>query len=158
MPLSQNALIFIGAALFAVVLLLLARARTGRGRGARRPSSRGPTDLRYLCAGCEGQFNHSKRTVAAWEKGTRRFYCNPCHAKWRGSQPTQPVQGDNRTGAGRSSGNVQGDKRPSSTASVRPPHANLRPARTGSGGGCLGATILVIAVPVAAVYIAAKHA
>ena len=98
MSFMPQLLVAFGVALVVVVLLLLFRSRAARNRGSHHSVSRGPANLRFVCAGCEVQFNHTRRTLGAWEKGTRRFYCNACHTKWRGSHPTQPIQGD-ATGA-----------------------------------------------------------
>ncbi|RQP26699.1 YtxH domain-containing protein [Piscinibacter terrae] len=66
--------------------LLWLRAKGKRTRNVGRPVSDGPANLRYSCAGCSQQFTHSRRTLAAWKRGDRRFYCNACHTKSRGSR------------------------------------------------------------------------
>lgn len=40
-----------------------------------------PTNLRYTCAGCAGQFTHSRRTLSARDKGAKSFYCNACNTR-----------------------------------------------------------------------------
>ncbi len=37
----------------------------------------------YTCSDCGTAMPHNKRTIAAWEKGVRNFYCRSCHGKWR---------------------------------------------------------------------------
>jgi len=88
------------AAVVALVVLVgglwVLRARTKRTRNVGRPVSGGPKSLRYTCAGCSQQFTHSRRTLGAWTKGTRQFYCNACHTKSRGSHPAPAAQGRRR--------------------------------------------------------------
>jgi len=76
----------IAAAVFLIGLLYL-RARTKRTRSVGLRVAGGPANLRFTCAGCSGEFTHSRRTLAAWQKGTRKFFCNACHTKWQGSHP-----------------------------------------------------------------------
>jgi hypothetical protein len=49
------------------------------GKGRREIPA--PANLRYTCAGCAGQFTHSRRTLSAREKGAKSFYCNACHTR-----------------------------------------------------------------------------
>jgi hypothetical protein len=81
----------IAAAAIAVAVLvigvLLRRWRATRTRNVGRPVSGGPANLRFVCAGCSQQFTHSRRTLTAWEAGTRRFLCNACHTLRRGLRP-----------------------------------------------------------------------
>lgn len=77
-------------AIAAVVLLLLLTLRN-RGRGSnRRTRPRGPGNARYVCARCSGEFLHSNRTISAWEKGTKRIFCDGCHKQWISKQPPRP--------------------------------------------------------------------
>ena len=156
---TPELLIPLGAALFVVVLLLLLRARAARNRGGQRVVSRGPANLRFVCAGCEGQFTHSRRTLGAWEKGTRRFYCNPCHAKWRGSHPAQPAQ-PVRAGATETTGSHPRARRsePASVGSGSTSRTRFQSARSGSGSGCLGTVLLLVAVPIALGFLAVQYA
>jgi hypothetical protein len=78
----------IAAAAFLIGLLYL-RARTKRTRSVGLRVTGGPANLRFTCAGCSGQFTHSRRTLVAWQKGTRKFFCNACHTKWQGAHPPQ---------------------------------------------------------------------
>ena len=156
MSFMPQLLVAFGVALVVVVLLLLFRSRAARNRGSHHSVSRGPANLRFVCAGCEGQFNHTRRTLGAWEKGTRRFYCNACHTKWRGSHPTQPIQGD-ATGA---TGPHPHTRRaePAAVRSVSALHTRFHSAQSGSGRGCLGAALLFVAVPTAFVYVVVQYA
>ena len=144
------------AALVVVVLLLFLRARAARNRSSQRPVSRGPNNLWFVCAGCEGQFNHTRRTISAWEKGTRRFYCNACHTKWRGSHPAQSAQGTMTQSAGAGSWRTQA--RATAGGSFSTSRRDFQQAHSGSGGGCLGAAILLLAVPVAVAFVVVQYA
>lgn len=61
----------------------------------------------FVCSGCGTQDRHNNRTLGAWQRGSRSFFCRQCHEKWRQQQVAQP-----------------------------------------SGAGCLGASLLLLAVPV----------
>jgi hypothetical protein len=124
MPQTTPELAAIVAAILAFLVgLWLWRARTRRTRNVGRKVANGPSNLRFKCAGCSQQFTHSRRTLSAWEKGGRGFYCNACHTKWRGSRTVQPSHGS------------------------RPPPHPAASARERSG--CLGVVLLAIAVPAA---------
>jgi hypothetical protein len=158
MRLTPEVLVALAAALVVAVVLLFLRARAARNRGSQRPVSRGPANLRFVCAGCEGQFNHTRRTLGAWEKGTRRFYCNACHTKWRGSHPAQLAQSNSTQSAGAGAGGSRREERAPDGGSFSASRRDLQPARSGSGGGCLGAAILLVAVPVALAFVVAQYA
>lgn len=104
-----------GIAFLVGVLYLRARARRTRSVGLHVAS--GPANMRFTCAGCSGKFTHNRRTLGAWEKGSRAFYCNACHTKWRGHPPPKPGQ----------------------MVPVR--------AQKKGGAGCLGLALLLLAVP-----------
>jgi hypothetical protein len=158
MLLTPGILVGLGTILAIVVVLLVVRARAAQNRISKRIVSRGPQKLRFICAGCEGQFNHTKRTIGAWEKGIRRFYCNACHTKWRGSHPAQPVQSNVTDAPGAFAGSSRRKEPASSGGSFSTSRTKLQPARSGSGGGCLSATVLLVAVPAALVFVVAKYA
>jgi len=40
----------------------------------------------FACSGCGIQKKHTQRTVAAWKRGSRSFFCRECHGKWRDKQ------------------------------------------------------------------------
>lgn len=52
-----------------------------------------PPEKDFLCAGCKSIFPHSKRTIAVWQKGFRKIYCDTCHGQWRASQPAPSSSG-----------------------------------------------------------------
>ena len=156
MQLTPELIAGLAVALFIVVILLFRLGRAGRGRKINRPVSHGPANLQFICAGCAERFTHTKRTVGAWEKGTRRFYCNACHAKWRGSQPpSQSVRSAQSAAAGQATRSSRTEPSPSSSSPARVGRAH---ARAGSGSGCLGVVFLLVAVPVAIVVAAVRYA
>lgn len=152
MQLSEAMLLAIGGALVAIIFLIaLVKASSNRTRKTTRPTSRGPASMQFVCAGCAQQFTHTKRTVAAWEKGTRRFFCNACHQKWRGSRAPQEPQVSGPVGL---PGQVP-QPAPTSPARVSVSggafaQSNVRthnsPAESRSG--CLGVSVLFIVLPV----------
>lgn len=78
----------VGVVVFLAGLVYL-RLRARRTRSVGLRIANGPANLRFTCAGCSGQFTHSRRTIAAWNKGTRKFVCNACHTKWHGVLPNR---------------------------------------------------------------------
>jgi hypothetical protein len=152
MQFSGNMLLIIGGALIGIIFLIaVVRARTKQTRKTTRPTSRGPASLQFTCAGCSQQFTHTKRTVAAWEKGTRRFFCNACHQKWRGSRPPQEAQVSAPVG---SPGQVPqsvpvSPARKSATAGAfAKSSVQSRYSPAESRSGCLGVAVLFIVLPV----------
>jgi hypothetical protein len=145
MQLSWFAVSLAGVAVFSVVVvLLLARANSARKRRANPSTARGPSNLHFVCAGCGDQFTHTKRTVAAWEKGTRRFFCNSCHRSWRETRPEPPNPAglSARTSA------------PSRSRSSQPAsHTGVAPTRS----GCLSVLVVLVVLPVT-LYVVAKYA
>lgn len=152
MQFSDNTLLMIGGASVALILLIaIARAKSKQTRKTTRPASRGPASMQFICAGCSQQFTHTKRTVAAWEKGTRRFFCNACHQKWRGSRPPQEAQ---------TSGSVGSPGHVPQSAPVSPASASVaaraftkqsvqaRYSTHESRSGCLGVAVLFVVLPV----------
>ena len=116
-----------------VVVALLALLRRS---GSRRSPSRGPNNLHFVCAGCNGQFTHTKRTVSAWERGSRRFFCDSCHRSWREANPGAPAPAQASRAAYRQS-------------SPR----GLVPARS----GCMSVIVVVAVLPLL-LYAAARYA
>jgi hypothetical protein len=135
MQLSPTVIAALVAALVVVVVVVLLRQR-----GPRRThtsSYRGPDNLHFVCAGCKGQFTHTKRTVAAWERGSRRLFCNSCHRSWREGNP-----GASRDGA-------QAPRQAARSASPR----RLAPTRS----GCLSVVVVAAVLPLL-LYAAARYA
>lgn len=148
--------LFIGAGLAAAVAVaIVVRQLEKGGRGVQRPAPRGPANLRFTCAGCSEQFTHTRRTLGAWEKGTRRFYCNECHKKWRNSQPPQPLQREGSPGA------TYASLRRNGSGSSSPPfqqRTSARPVKANAGSGCLGMLVLAVAVPIGLAFVVAQYA
>ena len=158
MPSAHELLVSLAVALVVLVLFVLVRARVKRNRTPQRTSARGPANLSFTCAGCEEQFTHTKRTLGAWEKGTRRFFCNACHTKWRASHPTQPVQGTGIRAVARPPYSSRSEESAHSAGSHLHSHSANRPPRAASGSGCLGAALLLIAIPIALVVAIVQYA
>ena len=138
-------------ALVVVGFFVVTRKRSTRLDPTISPRSRSPASLHYVCAGCSVQFTHSRRTIGAWEKGTRRFFCSNCHTKWRHKQPLRDAQ----TSASPTQRREHTLLRPSGFA--MPPSATqasrrgLAPARS----GCLTVIVVLVAVPVVIIFVAA---
>ncbi len=41
-----------------------------------------PREKMFRCARCGANTLHSDRTVFAWTRGERMFYCDPCNSAW----------------------------------------------------------------------------
>jgi hypothetical protein len=145
MLLSPLALSLAGVVLLALLAAFAFRTWRSRSGTSARGTARGPGNLHFVCAGCTGQFTHTKRTVAAWERGTRRFFCNSCHKSWREAQPPQSEQGSQSFHGAPVSANAR---------TVRGGRSvGLAPARS----GCLSVVIVAFVLPVAA-YVVARYA
>ena len=117
------------AIVVAIVLLVLLSRRNRATKPIERTRPRGPGSARYVCAKCAGEFLHSNRTISAWEKGTKRIFCDGCHKQWLNQQP-RPVR-------------------------ASPPSAPARShTRQGNpkASGCLGVLLLLAVIPSAIVY------
>lgn len=138
-------------ALVVVGLFVVTRKRSNRPYPAISNRSRGPASLHYVCAGCSAQFTHSRRTIGAWEKGTRRFFCNNCHTKWRDRQPPRDVQssGSPTQARERTLSRQSGSASPSSA-----PHAS-RPSLAPARSGCLTVIVLLVAIPIVIRFVTA---
>jgi hypothetical protein len=102
----------------------------------------------FTCAGCSGQFAHTKRTVAAWEKGSRRVFCDACHKKWRNAQPPQTSSvRANASAPSRSS--VERGKPGRVPGLAYSPEAK-------APGGCLGVVLLMLLIPVVVLALVAN--
>ena len=139
----------IAIAIAVVVVALLVHLFRGRAKsqGAKAHAlSRGPANLHFACAGCSAQTTHTKRTVAAWEKGNHRYFCDSCHKKWRESLPKQRQQEypaavqapEKLPAAHREAASVQ------VPASI-PRQRGLAPARS----GCLSVFLALVILPTA---------
>jgi hypothetical protein len=137
--------IAIGVAVI-VAAFLLARAARGKP-SVRRPVSTytGPASVNFQCAGCGQQFQHTKRTIAAWKKGFRRISCDRCHKNWRDTNPTPPLVIEPVTPS-LSRKSVQQDRR---QRSARPEYVSNQPR-----SGCLGVVAFLIFIPAIFVVLA----
>ena len=78
----------LGPLLIVVSVVLVLSRSLGRTKiDFKKSEYSGPQDVRFTCAKCSKQFNHSRRTIVAWEKGSRRIFCNGCHKKWIDARP-----------------------------------------------------------------------
>ena len=135
------------AVAFVVLLLALWRVKSRTSRNAERPISRGPGNMRFVCGRCSGQFTHTKRTVTAWEKGSRRVFCDACHKKWRNAQPPQ-AQSDQAA----TSSSARTPSREFTNITRPVDHSSPR-----SQSGCLVVAILIVVIP-AVLFTFAAHA
>ena len=134
-------------AIVAILLGLVAwRRRTGSSSTTKTTAFRGPTNMYFTCAGCSGQFAHTKRTVGAWEKGSRRVFCDACHKKWRNARPPQTPSSDaaapSRASVGR--GKSEGISGLAYSSKAKAP------------GGCLGVVLLMLLIPVIVLAVVAN--
>jgi hypothetical protein len=148
-----------------VVVALLLFIVIAKMRGRHSPRSRRaatPTDVRFKCARCSELFPHTKRTVAAWTKGSRQLFCDDCHRKWRSAQPRRAKPERETTTVGwdtsPNTASRQSDPPPSrwSDPSSRQPvplPASSRYASTEPRQGCLGVSMLFLIVPMALVLV-----
>lgn len=144
MQLSVEVAAAIAAGIAVLLLAVWWRIKSRASRVANRPVARGPNNMRFICAGCSGEFTHTKRTVAAWEKGSRRVFCDACHKKWRNAQPTQ------------SPGTTVPREHTRQRDSTSPPVPRFN-VRSQSRSGCLGIAVFMVVIPVI-LFALATHA
>lgn len=153
MHFSPELLAGIAGAILVLIIFITSRKNRGSPKNHPRTVSRGPSNLKFVCKGCSNPFAHSKRTVGAYEKGARSFFCNSCHAKWRESNPSKTMDSEiNRRTSTPITNHPTGNKEQPTRAS-----RDFNPSSAKSGNGCLGATLLLIAVPIALISVAAKY-
>ena len=46
-----------------------------------------PKDKTFRCARCKSIAPHSQRTINAWRKSKKKFFCDACHVKWLETLP-----------------------------------------------------------------------
>lgn len=144
----QSNILPVGIGIALLVLVFLFRPRKNKGpQHIERVRPRGPANIRYACAKCAGQFTHTTRTISAWEKGSRRFFCNTCHKGWRSENP--PIINTAPKPAHRANSPVQ-----SSTPASKTFNTSAASSRQAAGSGCLGIALLLVLVPSAVVYAA----
>lgn len=135
----------IGIGIALLILVFLFRPRKNKSpQHIERVRPRGPANIRYACAKCAGQFTHTNRTISAWEKGSRRLFCNTCHKGWRSENPPTANTASKPAHRPVHSSMPAPKTFNTSTASSRPP----------AGSGCLGIALLLVLVPSAVVYAA----
>ena len=146
-------LAFGGVVVAALLLVLIFRKIVKTSSAGPKATSRGPTSMRFVCAGCHQQFTHTKRTVAAWEKGTRRLFCSPCHEQWLRSRPPQQAKHTGASGTGHQSLQSPPGVRASSRGVG---HASScgAPLSAESRGGCLGISLLIVLLPALILFVA----
>lgn len=138
---------YVGGAFIAFLLIFVfVKFSSPKKEQLSRSKYEGPSNLHFDCAGCSEQFAHTKRTIAAWQKGTRRFFCNKCHKKWRESTPPQESKTIDPIVVPR-------EKPESITASpvmaksFSKSSSQTHYSSTESRSGCLGVVLLCIIVP-----------
>ena len=152
---------FLAGIAIAILVLLVVVALQLRGRKTpshRTAVSRGPSNLRYICKGCSDQFTHSKRTIGAYGKGARSFFCNSCHSKWREANPGKPADSHTSAKVGPSVGNANVARSVANSGVHGSSPQSIGRSPVKSGSGCLGTTLLIVAVPIALIAVAAKYA
>lgn len=130
-------------AFVAGLVIVRTRGRQTRTKGG-RARVRGPANLRFTCANCTKQFTHSRRTLLAYEQGSRQFFCNACHTRWRGSQSVlqNRTHGPGELLARREAQRAEQDKLSEAAKRVAAPSPDAARRR-----GCLGAVALLVAAP-----------
>ena len=136
-----------GVMILVVALALYLRRPTKRSKehGAK---THGPANLRYICARCSNQETHTKRTLSAWEKGNRKFFCNSCHKRWREAQPPQEQQNQTHLPSVTKSKLHTRDTSPSRHFPVQ---SGLVPKQS----GCLTVIFVIAVIPTAIAIISA---
>lgn len=137
-------------AVVVVLFVLLGRRRkVGGAPTTRSRTFRGPPDMNFTCAGCSVQVTHTKRTVAAWEKGSRRIFCDACHKKWRNAQPPQEAP----TRASSTATPRRALPSAGTTSRARAPAYASESKASKAPGGCLGVVLVMLLVPIAVVFL-----
>jgi hypothetical protein len=136
-----------------ILVIIVARGGSRMATGSLTKRSRGPANLHFVCGGCGSQFTHTRRTIGAWEKGTRRFFCGPCHTKWRDKQAPRESRDGANNDTHRSGANSQVAGSSSATSRSRAFSATSEPAKS----GCLTVVVVCTALPVI-FWIAASYA
>ena len=137
--------------LVVVGLLVVTRKRSHRPDPANSTRSRGPASLHYVCAGCSAQFTHSRRTIGAWEKGTRRFFCSNCHSKWRDNKLPRDVPVSASPTQRRETAILRPSRSTSQNSAPQVSRPSLAPARS----GCLTVIVVLVAIPIVITFVAA---
>jgi hypothetical protein len=149
--------LYVGGTFVVLLLIGVALSRKEQPPQVNRPRPRGPANIRYVCTKCAGEFTHTNRTISAWEKGSRRFFCNACHKEWRSENPVQstsPTRAPQQEPANTkvaslpamSSNTVKRTNTPTIAGTSFHPSSK-------APSGCLGMALLLVLVPSAIVYV-----
>lgn len=156
-PPASNFHLYMGIAFGVLLLLGMALLRMSKPQQRTRPKPRGPANIRYVCAKCAGEFTHSNRTISAWEKGSRRFFCNPCHKTWRLANPAQettPTQSPKQEPSGAGPAPSPSAHRQAMQGTRTQTPARVGPSSSGKPPiGCLGVALLLVLVPAAMAWV-----
>ena len=137
----------VGAGLLILAVAIVRRlGRKAKNSEVSRKQSRGPADLRYTCARCSSQETHSKRTLSAWESGSRKFFCNSCHSHWREAQPPRAQQSQPTSPSTRNSG-------PNTSDSLRYKRSPVQRALAPTRSGCLTVLLVLAIIPTAIIVL-----
>jgi len=141
----QSNLLPIGISIGLVILVFFLWSSKGKQQSSHRVRPRGPANIRYSCSKCAGEFTHTNRTISAWEKGSRQFFCNTCHKDWRTKNETANASSSNLPQRSITS-------RQSSLHSSQTFNTSSATSRSKSPKGCLGVSILLVLIPSAITY------
>ncbi len=99
--------------LVSVIVLVIVAQIVLRAVIPKRPSAR-----TFRCARCNAITEHGDRTVFAWTRGERDFYCDPCNDAWlENATPRQRAKYErNMARMARSRSNRRSRARPSHKA------------------------------------------
>lgn len=148
--------LYVGGAFVVLLLIGMALSRKEQPRQMIRSRPRGPANIRYVCTQCAGEFTHTNRTISAWEKGSRRFFCNACHKEWRTENPVQSILPTRAPPQELANAKAAFSPTKASNAVKR----ENTPIRAGTSfhssskapSGCLGVAVLLVLIPSAFVY------
>jgi hypothetical protein len=133
MPIAPEIVAAVAVGAVVVIGLVFNRLRSTRTRNVGRPVDGGPANLRFTCAGCSQQFTHSRRTLSAWRKGTRQFFCNACHTRRRGAQHRHSPA-NKRAAMSQAAGSAKPLQKSSASSPVSKPAAGKNKGAKSDGG------------------------
>ena len=140
-----------GLAVALVSLLVGARFKQSKSRSNERVPMQGPASLKFSCSRCSVNTFHTRRTINAWQKGSRSFFCNNCHKNWREAQvPSNTPQ------------SLVGRSATSRIAGQNPVWASHTRARqktqSSAKAGCFSILIFMVAIPALAIVAVLAYA
>ena len=111
----------------------------------------GPATVKFTCSTCSQEFTHTRRTIAAWQKGLRRMACDDCHRKWRDGRSAEDVARHEKNRANPAhaeSGTGSGNPTNARSSGYGNVHSGRAVGRDTKGrSGCLGALVLISLIP-----------